>query len=67
MLKIKVERENDAVYLRLTDGKIIESEEVQPGVILDFDAEGRVIGLELLGFAKRMSADILKSVQLETA
>ncbi|MEN6641361.1 MAG: DUF2283 domain-containing protein [Armatimonadia bacterium] len=66
-MRLKVDRENDAVYLRLSEGKIIESEEVQPGVILDFDAEGRVIGLELLGFAKRISPDILQTVQLETA
>ena len=66
-MRIRVDRENDAVYLRLDEGKIVESEEVQPGVVLDFDAQGRVIGLELLGFAKRISADILKTVQLETA
>jgi uncharacterized protein YuzE len=66
-VRLRVDRENDAVYLRLDEGRIVESEEVQPGVILDFDAEGRVVGLELLGFAKRISADTLKTVLLETA
>ena len=66
-MKLKVDRENDAVYLRLDESPIVESEQVQPGVILDFDAEGNVIGLELLGMARRISPDILRTVQLETA
>lgn len=66
-MRLKVDRENDAVYLRLDESPIVESEEVQPGVILDFNANGEVIGIELLGMAKRMSADILQTVQLETA
>jgi uncharacterized protein YuzE len=66
-MRLKIDRENDAVYLRLDDSPIIESEEVQPGVILDFNADGKVIGIELLGMAKRISPDILRTVQLETA
>ena len=66
-MRLKVDRENDAIYLRLDESPILESEEVQPGVILDFDAEGKVIGLELLGMARRISPDILRTVQLETA
>jgi hypothetical protein len=36
-MRLKVDRENDALYFRLTDETIFESEEVQPGVIPDFD------------------------------
>ena len=66
-MRIKVDRDGDALYFRFDESKIVESEEVRPGVILDFDAEGRVIGLELLGLAKRISPDTLKTVLLETA
>jgi len=34
-MRIKVDKENDALYFRLDDTKIVESEEVRPGVILD--------------------------------
>lgn len=43
----------DALYVRLTDRKIIESEEVQPGIVLDFDETGRVVGVEVLNASKR--------------
>jgi uncharacterized protein YuzE len=52
--------------LRLDDSEIIESEEVQPGVILDFDKNNRVIGIEILALSTRVTPDMLKLVQLET-
>ena len=38
----------DALYLRLAEAGIVESEEVRPGIVLDFDAQGRVVGIEIL-------------------
>lgn len=32
-----MDKEADALYLRLDDSKIIESQEVSPGVVLDFN------------------------------
>jgi uncharacterized protein YuzE len=65
-MKLKVDKENDILYLRLDEGDIIESEEVQPGVILDFDKNNRVVGIEILVLSTRVKPDILKIVQLET-
>ncbi len=65
-MKLKVDKENDALYLRLDDSAIVESEEVQPGVILDFDENNRVVGIEILDLSKRVKPDMLKLVQLET-
>ena len=39
-MRLKADREGDALYLRLDETAIVESEEVRPGVILDFN-EGR--------------------------
>jgi uncharacterized protein YuzE len=38
----------DALMLRLSEAPIEESEEVAPNVVLDFDGEGRVVGVEVL-------------------
>ena len=46
-MRLKIDRKNDALYLRLDEAAIIESEEVQPGVILDFDQRGKVVGVEI--------------------
>jgi len=66
-MRLKVDKENDALYFRLDESSIVESEEVQPGVILDFNAEGKVVGIEILNLRSRMSSEQLKVLQYETA
>ncbi len=65
-MKLKIDEKSDALYLRLNEDAIVESEEVQPGVILDYDAEGSVVGVELLGIRGRAGDESLRSVLLET-
>lgn len=66
-MKLKIDRESDALYFRLDDAEIVESEEVQPGVILDFDARGQVVGVEMLHISERVDPEQLKTLQFETA
>lgn len=65
-MRITVDTENDTLYLRLDDSKIVESEEVQPGVILDYDANNIVIGIELLNLSQRTITDMIKNLHIET-
>jgi len=65
-MRIKVDKANDTLYFRLDESVIVESEEVQPGVILDFDVKGKVVGVEILGLSTRVDADKLNTFQLET-
>lgn len=39
--------DTDMLYIKLTDGVSTESEEVAPGIVLDFDEKNRVIGIEI--------------------
>jgi len=47
-MRLHVDRDADALYLRLDESKILESEEVAPGVVLDYNAENQVVGIEML-------------------
>jgi uncharacterized protein YuzE len=58
-----VDKEADALYLRLDDCKIIESEEVAPDVILDYNERNEVVGVEMLHLSKRTTN--LKTTALE--
>jgi uncharacterized protein YuzE len=66
-MKIHIDKANDALYLRLDDSAIIESEEVSPGVMLDYNAEGMVTGLEILKLSSRTASNSLDCIQLLTA
>jgi uncharacterized protein YuzE len=66
-MRLKIDKENDALYLRIDEAAVVESEEVQPGVILDFDKEGRVVGIEILALSTRTTPEKLRLFQFETA
>ena len=65
-MRLKVDKETDTLYLRLDESKVVESEEVRPGVILDFDSEGRVVGVEFLKIRSRATWEELSSLQFQT-
>ena len=66
-MRLRVDREDDALYFRLDESDIVESEEVRPGVILDFDKEGQVVGVEFLRIKARLAEEELTSLQFQTA
>ena len=48
-MRVRVDLESDALYFRISEEEVDESEEVSPGVILDYSKDGRVVGVEILG------------------
>jgi len=55
-MKTTYDRDADAFYVRFSDASVIESEEVSEGVILDFDAEARIVAIELIEASKHLAA-----------
>jgi uncharacterized protein YuzE len=44
----------DTLYIGLADRPSVESEEVAEGVVLDFDADSRLVGIEIEGASKKV-------------
>ena len=65
-MRIKIDEANDALYFRLDESPVLESEEIQPGIILDFNANGQAVGIEILGIRGRIPLEELKRLQFET-
>ncbi len=51
--------EVDAAYIRFSTGHVRESEEVTPGIVLDYDADGRIVGMEVLEAKRHLPMDVL--------
>ena len=62
-MKVHFDEKADAVYLRLDDSPIVESEEVHPGIILDFNSANQVVGVEILRVKDRVPVASLKHIQ----
>ncbi len=52
-MNIKFDKEADAIYLRLSDADVAESDEEKPGIIIDYDKDGNIVGIELLEASKK--------------
>lgn len=65
-MKVTVDPEADALYLRLNDAEIADSEQVASGVILDYDAQDNVVGVEMLHLSKRARKADLQRLLFET-
>ena len=65
-MRVKVDKQSDALYFRLDESRIVESEEVQPGVILDYDDQDRVVGVEFLDISTRANPEELTRIQFQT-
>jgi uncharacterized protein YuzE len=66
-MRLHYDEQADALYLRLDDSPVEESDEVQAGIILDFNAAGQVVGVEILGLKERVPQANLKQIQFEVA
>jgi uncharacterized protein YuzE len=53
-MKVTYDPEVDVLRIVLSEIAIAESDEERPGIILDFDADGNVVGLEILDASKRV-------------
>ena len=54
-MKVTYDPDVDVLRILLNDAPIEESDEDKPGVILDYDKNGNVVGLEVLEASKRIS------------
>lgn len=53
-MKGHYDKEIDALAIHWSTTRIEQSDEVEPGVILDYDAEGNVVGVEILEASKKI-------------
>ena len=66
-MKMQYDEKADALYLRLDESGIVESEEVRPGIVLDFNGSNEVVGIEVLGLKRRVPSADLKQLKFEVA
>jgi len=53
-MKARYDTETDTLTLLLRSAPVHESDEGNPGVILDYDREGNVVSIEILDASKRV-------------
>lgn len=65
-MQIKLDSKNNAMYIRFTNSAIVESEEIKNGIIIDYDDNNTVVGIEILDISKHYPDADLENVQIDT-
>jgi uncharacterized protein YuzE len=66
-MRVHFDEKADALYMRLDDSTVVESEEVRPGVVLDFNEQDQVVGIEIRRVKERVPSANLRQMQFEVA
>ncbi len=53
-MKLKYDKENDVLYIKVSNNPIAESDSEKPGIILDYDSEDNIVGIEVLNASRKM-------------
>ncbi len=62
---LEYDKQVDALYIRIQEVKVARTEEIEEGVNLDFDAEGKLVGIEILNALQRYRPEDLFRVSSE--
>ena len=63
-MKLHYYPETDSLYIDLVDAPAEDSQEVRPGIVLDFDAAGRLVGIDIDHASKNAALDSLQVEEL---
>ncbi len=53
-MKVTYDKNADILTIVFNENPVLESDEEKPGVIIDFDVEGNIVGLEILDASRRI-------------
>lgn len=62
-MKFHYDKSIDALALRFSDRGYVQSDEIQPGIIFDYNRSGKVIGIEILDASKVLSKKEFRALQ----
>ncbi len=64
---VRYDEEVDALYIRVAEGVIDDTAEVEPGIMVDVDAEGNMMGIEVLNASGRFDVKKLHDLSVFNA
>ncbi len=64
-MKIEYDKEVDALYIRIQEKKVSHTKEIEEGINLDIDEDGKIIGLEIIGATERYSLEDIFNISTE--
>ena len=58
-MKLEFDPVADAAYFEISSAEVDQTKEIEPGIIIDYDEEGHIVGIEVLSVSKRGIPDFI--------
>jgi len=65
-MKIEYSKKADALYVQFREVYVAKSKEIEEGVVIDFDEEAHIVGIEILDVSQRLMPQDLANISLES-
>ncbi|MBI2459525.1 MAG: DUF2283 domain-containing protein [Parcubacteria group bacterium] len=62
-MRLHYDKKQDALYIKFNENHYLESEEVQDGIIFDYDEKRKIIGIEVLDASRRFPIQFRRQLQ----
>jgi uncharacterized protein YuzE len=66
-MRLHYYQETDSLYIDLADRPSAESRQVAPGVVLDFDASGALVGIDIDDASRKLDLSRVETISLPLA
>lgn len=66
-MKLHYDRETDSLYIDLNSRPSVDSREIQEGLVIDLDAKGRIVGIDIQHASEVLDLATLETEALPTA
>jgi uncharacterized protein YuzE len=60
-MKLEFDPQADAAYLEISNEDAVTTQQLEPGIIADYDAKGNIVGIEILSISKRKNTPLPKA------
>lgn len=62
-MRLQYDKKNDALYIRFDESPYAESDEIEDGIIFDYDNKKKIVGIEILDASKRLSSSFRSTMR----
>jgi uncharacterized protein YuzE len=60
-MKLEFDPQADAAYLEISSEEVVTTQQLESGIVADYDAEGNIVGIEVLSISKRKNTSLPKA------
>ena len=64
-MNISYDKDADCLYIQFQQGKVHRTKEIEEGILVDLDEEGKIYGIEIVGVSERMSIESLGKINID--